>query len=249
MVAVWTAYEIGVDSKVIRAIVLAGCYPTLVEPLMNSSDGDSDDEAMADPVELEMAGEPRAYRTSRARGGEAQGVRARGTRERPLTPDPQEPEELVEEDLVEQLVEEDLVEEDLVEEIIDELPQARPRRTREIECPRDPVEVLRMWPHSSSVHDHCPAQPPAAPARPAGKHRADDKIALAHLALDLYREIEGLPSATAACNNQGCEARIQALRGALIEACLLVQRAVMMTTSGKAEIEVRVRELLELVEP
>src|SRR5262249_11386190 len=137
-----------------------------------------------------------------------------------------EPEVLVEEeDLVEQLVEDDLV-----EEIMEELPQARPRRTREIECARDPVEVLRMWPHSSSVHGGCPA--PAAPAEPAGKHRADDKIALAHLAIDLFREIEGLPPAAATCNHQGCEARIQALRGAVIEACLLVQRAVMMTTSG-----------------
>src|SRR4051812_13056190 len=88
-VSVWPRYEAGVDSKVIRAILLAGCYSTLVEPLMTSRDGDSDDEAMGDPVELEMAGEPRAYRTSRARGAEAQGVRARGTRERPVTtPEP-----------------------------------------------------------------------------------------------------------------------------------------------------------------
>jgi len=195
---------------------------------MNSSDGDSDDEAMADPAQLEMAGEPRAYRTSRARDDEAQGVRARGTRERPLTtPAPDELDELVEE----------------------QLPQARPRRTREIECARDPAEVLRMWPHSSSVPDDRLAPAPAVPAAPGGKHRADDKIALAHLALDLYREIEGLSPAPATCNNQGCEARIHTLRGALIEACLLVQRAVMMTATGKAEIEERVRALLALVEP
>jgi hypothetical protein len=229
--------------------VLAGCYPTLVEPLMNSSDGDSDDEAMADPVELEIAGEPRAYRTSRARVDEAQGVRARGTRERPLTaPEPDDPDELdelvEEEDLVE-----DLVEQDLVEESVEQLPQARPRRTREIECARDPAEVLRMWPHSSSVDDDCPAPAHTAPAAPAGKHRAEDKIALAHLALDLYREIEGLSPAPTTCHDQRCQARIHTLRGALIEACLLVQRAAMMTPLGKAELEGRVRELLALVEP
>ena len=82
---------------------------------------------------------------------------------------------------------------------------------------------------------------------------------LAHLALDLYREIDDLQedacgappaqsAAAIACSNQGCEARLNVLRGALVEACLLIQRGVMLTPGAKDEVEQRVRELLKLIE-
>lgn len=209
------------------------CYATLVDPLMNASGDDSDDKAMADPVELEIAGEPRSHRPTLARFDEAQGVVARGTRERPLTPDPG------------------------VAEVVAEV---RLRRTREFDCERDPAEVLRMWPHSSSALDEQAAPTAAESPVPASKDRVENKIVLAHLALDLYREIEDLQleasgtqptqaRAAATCHDQGCQARIDTLRGALIEACLLVQRIAMMTPAVKDEVEGRVRELLQLIEP
>lgn len=138
-----------------------------------------------------------------------------------------------------------------------------------IERPRDPAEVLRMWPASVSP---APPRPPrnrridersesggrdpaglAGGTRATGRRGIDDKVELAHLALELYRELgqiateECASHELSACTNQACEARVNALRGGLVEACLLVQRVVMMspTTSG---VEADVRELLALLD-
>ena len=200
---------------------------------MNSSSDDSDDQAMADPVALEIASRSRAW--TMVRGDQAPGVLPNEAREHPQLPD--EPDATV----------------------------VRSRGTREYACERDPAEVLRMWPHSTGVPEYCAASgtPPPSPApctpAPAPKLCPNDKIVLAHLALDLYREIDDLqgdacgahPAQSApaiACSNQGCEARINVLRGALVEACLLVQRVVMLTPEAKGEVEQRVRALLKLIE-
>jgi hypothetical protein len=96
---------------------------------------------------------------------------------------------------------------------------------------------------------------------PSANHRFEDKIALAHLALDLYRELEE-PQAMAlgtarvpraapeGCDNQRCAARTNALRGALVEACLLVQRVALATPEPIAadEVEDRLRDLLALLD-
>lgn len=117
-----------------------------------------------------------------------------------------------------------------------------------IERPRDPAEVLRMWPASVS-----PA-PARAPTK--GSHGVNDKVELAHLALELYRELGQVDQIGAmecasheleACTNQACEARINALRGGLVEACLLVQRVVMMS-SATSGVEADVREILALLD-
>lgn len=120
--------------------------------------------------------------------------------------------------------------------------------TQPIERPRDPAEVLRMWPASVS------AAPPRPPPR---ARRVDDKVELAHLALELFRELGQIGAAEhaghggsherSACTNHACAARINELRGGLVEACLLVQRVVMMSpaTSG---VENDVREILELLD-
>jgi hypothetical protein len=135
-----------------------------------------------------------------------------------------------------------------------EVPRAvRAKGTRELA--RDPVEVLRMWPHSKPAHD------PPAPPRPErtlpGRRRVEDKIVLAHLALDLYRETEQLTAAphdascaTASppCTSPRCAHRVDVLRGALIEACLLVQRVAMSTPRAPEDIEDRIVELLQLLE-
>lgn len=110
---------------------------------------------------------------------------------------------------------------------------------------RDPVAVLRMW----------PASPRPAATMPAVARRIDDKVVLAHLALDLFRELGQLEASHGAtlapgepaCANPACEARIDALRGGLVEACLLVQRLVMMPATA-AEAEARVHELLALID-
>ena len=125
----------------------------------------------------------------------------------------------------------------------------------------DPVAVLRMWPHSVRARDDMSGVPlpvaasnslplAAEPARSA----TPDKIVLAHLALDLFRELEAddhsahAAAGAAPCPNRACEARIAALRGGLVEARLLVQRVVMMMPSTDGTVEARVRELLELIE-
>jgi hypothetical protein len=127
------------------------------------------------------------------------------------------------------------------------------RGTRETTVPtfeleRDPVAVLKMWPATARPPE------PAPPPVPLVRRRVDDKVALAHLALDLYRELGQLDAAhghgngaAAGCGNQACEARISALRGGLVEACLLVQRVVMMP-GAIAGVEDDVRELLALVD-
>jgi hypothetical protein len=111
---------------------------------------------------------------------------------------------------------------------------------------RDPVAVLRMWPASVG----------SGPPVTAVRRKVDDKVVLAHLALDLYRELgqaeDGhaghvTPPAAAACTDPACEARISALRGGLVEACLLIQRVVMM--SVKTELVAgQLRELLALID-
>jgi hypothetical protein len=140
-------------------------------------------------------------------------------------------------------------------------PDPRTRDVRGAEPVRDPLEVLRTWPHSmSAVAD------PSLPSRatlpaPSGKRVFEDKILLAHLALDLFREVDelhrstqdvrpGKPAAVVACENPCCDARSNALRGAVVEACLLVQRAVLMAppSSSKTEIETSLRGLLVRIE-
>jgi len=123
---------------------------------------------------------------------------------------------------------------------------------------RDPVAVLRAWPCSLSPR---PGPPPERAATPPPPRRvADDKIALAHLALELYREVEDVEAAAARvpaaraiaapCTDQRCAARIDAIRGALVEACLLVQRAAMTSPASEeaGDIEDRIRELLDYIE-
>lgn len=199
---------------------------------MNSSSDDSDDQAMTDPTALEIASRSHAW--AMARSDEARSTLPNRTAQHPPFPD--EP----------------------------GAPVVRARGTREFACERDPAEVLRMWPHSTGVPEPRAAAgtPPASPApctpmpAPAPKLCSNDKIVLAHLALDLYREIADLqgdtvgapPDAASACNDQGCKARINALRGGLVEACLLIQRAVMTTSAAKSEAEAHVRELLKLIE-
>jgi hypothetical protein len=185
---------------------------------MTAKRNDSADKLVIDTVDLESASTPDAYR-SIIRSEQALFMAGRGTREqRPLAR---------------------------------ALEPVAARGTRDLA--RDPVEVLRRWPHSPGIVEDSVA--PAPPEAPCGKHLSNDKIVLARLALDLYREIEELPTANSssqlvlgACSDPTCETRINALRGAVIEACLLVQRVVMMTPATNVEIDERVRELLALIE-
>jgi hypothetical protein len=133
-------------------------------------------------------------------------------------------------------------------------PRARAAGTRELDRERDPVAVLRMWPHSSAEREIPPGAPAPMPARP---RRVDDKVLLAHLALDLFHELgqieavdpgRGAPPTAPVCSNHACQTRINALRGGLVEACLLVQRAVMMNPAASEQFADRVRELLDLLE-
>jgi hypothetical protein len=127
---------------------------------------------------------------------------------------------------------------------------------------RDPVDVLRMWPVSTRPTLGEPAAEPRATLRaPSPGPHLDEKVRLAHLALDLYRELEDIQCAALrappvardhalVCHDPRCTARANALRGALIEACLLVQRLALMTperTSGD-EVDDRVRDLLALID-
>jgi hypothetical protein len=142
---------------------------------------------------------------------------------------------------------------------------------------RDPAEVLRMWPCSMGILEDHTAVARAASPMASDKRHGDDKLGLAHFALDLYREIEDFQPAasdahlarlvhpahpvdpaqpvqplqrdvTAVCDNPNCEVRINRLRSALVEACLLAQRMVMMTPATNGEVEGRIRELLELID-
>ena len=187
--------------------------------------------SISDDSDGKDVGEPAGQRANRAtvRGDEVRGALAKGTRSQAsVTGDPA-------------------------------AVAVRSRRAGERDHERDPAEVLRMWPHSIGMLTDrlVPAEVP--PPAPAGRRRTEDKIALGHLALELYRETEAPPAAHGAppvqhdaaitCTNPACEAQINALRGALVEACLLVQRVVRMTPDAKVEVEVegRVRELLELI--
>ena len=189
---------------------------------MNPSGNDPDDKVVIDPAELRYAA-PESSRTGSERSNESSGVRARGTREQlPLA--------------------------------AESTPTASRSRGREIA--RDPADVLRAWPHSMGPAARKPTQ--RAPVTPASaKPRVEDKITLAHLALDLFREVEQLEvparrpdseSEPAPCTNPACEARVKALRGAVIEACLLVQRVAMTPAPDRADMEDRIRELLALLD-
>src|SRR4051812_42367964 len=78
------------------------------------------------------------------RGDEPRGVLAKGTREHPTVT--RDPDPIA----------------------------VRSRGTRELTCERDPVEVLRMWPHSISSPEGHEAPVLAAPPAPAGKRAAED---------------------------------------------------------------------------
>jgi hypothetical protein len=130
---------------------------------------------------------------------------------------------------------------------------------RELE--RDPVAVLRAWPHSKTGCDELGERNRAAPAPSRAQRRVEDKIVLAHLALDLFREIDQLqdivqhqhganPSEPepAACTDPSCAARTDVLRAALVEACLLVQRVAMRAPTECVDVEDRIHELLQLLE-
>lgn len=186
---------------------------------MNTSDSDPDDKVVVDTAELEVASRSSSHH---ARGEDGGGiVRAKGTREQ-VTMGPA---------------------------------ATGTVRTRRIgELARDPAEVLRAWPHSMAAREARAAARVAGGTSPA-KQRVEDKVTLAHLALDLYREVEQIQAGSrhahgahpAACTNHGCEVRIDALRGALVEAVLLVQR-VAMSPTDRTDIEDRIQELLELLE-
>jgi len=215
---------------------------------MTSSGEGSDDKIVVDTVELEAAGPVRTHRTAELRD-EPPFSLGRGTRDQPPFPR--------------------------------ESPRARLYGARGL----DPVEVLRMWPHSIRAREDLsmpspsgpptPSGPPAppvalvapvratvplpvpisGPSGPSGRRPIADKIVLAHLALDLFHELEedghdadAAHGEAAACTNEACEARINALRGGLVEACLLVQRVVMMAPVANSKLEDHVRELLALLD-
>lgn len=126
---------------------------------------------------------------------------------------------------------------------------------------RDPVAVLRTYPVSLVDRQDASARPRETLRAPSAGPHLDDKIRLAHLALDLYRELEvgqghtcGTLStgrdAASACADRRCQARTSALRGALIEACLLVQRVAMMSPDlvRHDEVAARLRDLLAAIE-
>jgi hypothetical protein len=142
----------------------------------------------------------------------------------------------------------------------EQLPLARDpgpaRGTRDLVRERDSVRVLRMWPHSMAMLDERDAR--AKLVREHGEQRTDERIALARLALEMYREIDDVQAdahdahrdqpTSAKCGDPACEARTAALRGALIEACLMVQRVSTLASSVDSETLARVRELLRLIE-
>jgi len=195
---------------------------------------DTDEKVVVDPALLEEAAAPTARVTIRA---EEPRVFARGTRDRVTVPSAPSA-----------------------------APSPAPARgagPRDLE--RDPVAVFRAWPHSTRSRDvpieNAPTVPienaRTAPPRSRGQRRVHDKIALAHFALDLFREIEDLQVIVerahaaiepgAACADPRCAEKSDVLRGALVEACLLVQRVAMMAPDEQLDIEDRIHELLELL--
>ena len=131
------------------------------------------------------------------------------------------------------------------------------REPTRIPTVRDPIEVLKMWPVSSEPRaDTSSARQRATLRAPSPGPQLDEKIKLAHLALDLYRELEiergGPPlhrGHPGDCADPSCQARANALRGALVEACLLVQR-IALTVPGaqRDEVDDRLRDLLALMD-
>jgi hypothetical protein len=130
---------------------------------------------------------------------------------------------------------------------------------RELE--RDPVAVLRAWPHSTAGCGEPGERNRAAPPPSRAQRRVEDKIVLAHLALDLFREIDQLQDILqhqhgadasepepAACTDPSCAARSDVLRAALVEACLLVQRVAMRAPAECVDIEDRIHELLQILQ-
>jgi len=126
---------------------------------------------------------------------------------------------------------------------------------------RDPIAVLRAWPHTSASRPELPPARPSSAPPAASRRRVQDKIVLAHLALDLYQEIDQLQAIVqrahdaspaggevGTCSDPRCAATTDVLRGALIEACLLVQRVAMMAPAERLDVEDRIHELLELLQ-
>jgi hypothetical protein len=190
---------------------------------MSSGGESSDDKVVVDVAAPAAPCSPRGVRAA-ARADELPGVRAKGTREQLPLPRPPDA----------------------------SASEGAPRE-------RDLVEVLRLWPHSSGAHGATATLPRATLRAPSAGSQLDDKIVLAHLALDLYRELEQLQARSAphasrgavgVCRDPSCAERTDALRGALIEACLLVQRVALLTpaATSQSEVDDRVRSLLALID-
>lgn len=192
---------------------------------------DEEDKVIVDLAQLEGADSPGA-RAPTARADEPRPVFARGTRDRVQIPHNPAP------------------------------GAVRSPGPRELE--RDPVAVFRAWPHSKDGkdgHSEPGERPRTVLPQTRTQRRVEDKIVLAHLALDLFREIEQLqtiveraqdaapcePRGTA-CTDPQCAARTDVLRGALVEACLLVQRVAMMPPTERVDIEDRIHELLQALQ-
>lgn len=217
---------------------------------MYSVDGDtddSDDKIVVETLELE---------TPRRRADEP--VRAKGTRQQEPLVRPADNEDIADNGPA-------LVPRGTRD--MDERARARERalsHTREptrIPTVRDPIEVLKLWPVSSEPRaDTSTARQRATLPAPSPGPHLDDKIKLAHLALDLFRELEagthaerGEPALqlrlAGDCEDPRCRARANALRGALVEACLLVQRiALMASPRERDEMDDRLRDLLALID-
>lgn len=192
--------------------------------VMTASGSDPDDKVIVDPAGLEPGG----HGCSAGRPDEPRAGLARGTRDHLPCPQP--------------------------------AAEGHSSRSGPHAPERDPVAVLRAWPHSTGPHGDVPPRARTATPPPPTQRRIDDKIVLAHLALDLYREIDQIqgavhraPSTASSapapepCSDPRCTMQAHVLRGALVEACLLVQRVAMSTPDDRLDIEDRIYELLELL--
>jgi hypothetical protein len=190
---------------------------------------DEEDKVIVDLAQLEGADSPSA-RASTPRADETRPVFARGTRDRVQVPNSHTAAGVV-----------------------------RGHGPRELE--RDPVAVFRAWPHSKTGHAEPGERPRTALPPSRAQRRVEDKIVLAHLALDLFREIDQLETIVeraqgtapcdagrAVCTDPQCAAKVDVLRGALVEACLLVQRVAMMAPTERIDIEDRIHDLLQLLQ-
>jgi hypothetical protein len=244
---------------------------------MNSRRDDHHDTVVIDPAELEPTGPA----SSRAASGELVVSLARGTREqvvarapadgvteRQLPRFPAPSGEITERQLP--IMERSLPRIPAPAAKVMELPripeprghEQRDDRRERAALERDPVAVLRAWPHSTTTTAAPPPPPPReVVARPSPRgRRIQNKIVLAHLALDLFQEIDQLQAIvqrahdgsacdpdSETCSDPRCAATVDVLRGALVEACLLVQRVAMMRPDEPLDIEDRIHELLELL--